>query len=173
MGGITGLFLEYYNSHLTHDKTYLIASMSGFFLWRCGHWLRRVFVFFNIKFFCPPSSGIYFCVRTITLHQKGICIWSYHMSWSSATNIWNKYTIYFESKYHLIHAGIEPRTFWSLVAHSAIWATVLWLNIHIFSKKNYKLLFFQFSCSGLLKKQLLNALQFKSNVYASHQVLHR
>ena len=59
------------------------------------------------------------------------------MLWSSATNISNKYVIYFEAKSHWIQAGVEPGTFQSQVAPSAIWATVAlgtsWLTKLFFS----------------------------------------
>ena len=47
----------------------------------------------------------------LTLYHKGICICSYQMLWSSATNILNEYAIYLEAKSHSIKGGIEPGTF--------------------------------------------------------------
>ena len=57
----------------------------------------------------------------------------------AAYDIQNKFALYFEAKSHWIQAGIEAGTFWSWVARTAIWATMLWFpQWLLLSHKNKK-----------------------------------
>ena len=128
------MIFNFFYIHLFPE--FLLAS--GPLTWWCASTLGAALL-------CSSRVGSWFgayiqtCVEGfITLHHKGICIQSYQTWWSSVTNIWNKYPVYFEAKSHWIQAGIEPVTFWSWVACSAIWATMLRLTNCVITTESIK-----------------------------------